>query len=71
MTVPCVTNNQSWPAYLYPGILTSHPTGSEDYSIRGKFKVCLCSCVHACPLPTWGQAYYCSLPLLSCVAIIK
>lgn len=39
LTVPCVTNNQSWPGYLYPGILTSHPTGSEDYSIRGKFKV--------------------------------
>ncbi len=57
LTVPCVTNNQSWPGYLYPGILTTHPTGSEDYSIRGKFKVCLCSCVHL--LPRQGQACCC------------
>jgi acetamidase/formamidase len=23
----------------YPGVLTQHPTGTEDYSIRGKFVV--------------------------------
>ena len=36
--VPCVNNTQTWVGYLYPGIITTHPTGTEDYSIRGKFK---------------------------------
>jgi hypothetical protein len=35
---PCVNNTQTWGGYWYPGIITSHPTGTEDYSIRGKFK---------------------------------
>jgi len=38
-TIPCQAGNQTWPGYYYPGIITSHPTGTEDYSIRGKFKV--------------------------------
>lgn len=25
--------------YDYPGVITTHPTGTEDYSIKGKFKV--------------------------------
>lgn len=37
--VPCINGTQTWPEYLYPGIITTHPTGTEDYSIRGKFKV--------------------------------
>ncbi|BDA46692.1 probable formamidase C869.04 [Coccomyxa sp. Obi] len=37
--VPCVNNTQTWTSYLYPGIITTHPTTTEDYSIRGKFKV--------------------------------
>ena len=36
--VPCVNNTQTWGGYWYPGIITPHPTGTEDYSIRGKFK---------------------------------
>ena len=36
--MPCVNNTQTWTSYLYPGIITSHPTKTEDYSIRGKFK---------------------------------
>jgi hypothetical protein len=36
--VPCINGTQTWPEYLYPGIITTHPTGTEDYSIRGKFK---------------------------------
>ena len=36
--VPCVNNTQTWAGYWYPGIITPHPTGTEDYSIRGKFK---------------------------------
>ena len=27
------------PGRRYPGVITTHPTGTEDYSIRGKFKV--------------------------------
>ena len=36
--VPCINGTQTWTSYLYPGIITTHPTGTEDYSIRGKFK---------------------------------
>ena len=30
---------QQWQGLYYPGLITPHPTGTEDYSIRGKFKV--------------------------------
>jgi acetamidase/formamidase len=35
----CTGGIQNFTQYAYPGIITRHPTGSEDYSIRGKFKV--------------------------------
>ena len=37
--VPCVGGKQQFEGYAYPGVLTKHPTGTEDYSIRGKFQV--------------------------------
>lgn len=37
--VPCTNDTQLWEGLYYPGIITKHPTGTEDYSIRGKFKV--------------------------------
>ncbi|KAK9815846.1 hypothetical protein WJX72_010706 [[Myrmecia] bisecta] len=37
--VPCINGTQQWSFYAYPGLLTQHPTGDEDTSIRGKFKV--------------------------------
>ncbi|KAL0052691.1 hypothetical protein WJX82_006304 [Trebouxia sp. C0006] len=38
--VPCMADNtQQWEGLYYPGVITQHPTGTEDYSIRGKFKV--------------------------------
>lgn len=37
--VPCEGGKQTWEGYYYPGLITTHPTGTEDYSIRGKFKV--------------------------------
>lgn len=36
--VPCINGTQTWKGYWYPGIITTHPTKTEDYSIRGKFK---------------------------------
>lgn len=36
---PCTSGKQEFSGYQYPGLLTQHPTGTEDYSIRGKFKV--------------------------------
>ena len=39
ITVPCVNGVQQWQGLYYPGIITPHPTGTEDYSIRGKFRV--------------------------------
>uniref|UniRef100_A0A383V546 Acetamidase n=1 Tax=Tetradesmus obliquus TaxID=3088 RepID=A0A383V546_TETOB len=37
--IPCVNGRQQFTGYAYPGVLTQHPTGTEDYSIRGKFVV--------------------------------
>lgn len=37
--VPCDDGNQTWAGYYYPGVITQHPTGTEDMSIKGKFKV--------------------------------
>ncbi|KAK9837996.1 hypothetical protein WJX74_009260 [Apatococcus lobatus] len=39
ITVPCVNGMQQWQGLYYPGLITPHPTGTEDFSIRGKFKV--------------------------------
>lgn len=36
--MPCENGTQTWTSYLYPGVITPHPTGTEDYDIRGKFK---------------------------------
>lgn len=38
-TVACQMNQQLWSGIYYPGIITQHPTGTEDYDIRGKFRV--------------------------------
>lgn len=48
--VPCINGTQTWPEYLYPGIITTHPTGTEDYSIRGKFKGEELLCCHTLDL---------------------
>ena len=37
--MPCLNGRQQWSGLYYPGVITSHPTGTEDYSIRGKFRV--------------------------------
>lgn len=38
-SVACVDGTQQWTGIYYPGIITEHPTGTEDYSIQGKFRV--------------------------------
>lgn len=38
----CENGRQLFKGYGWPGLLTSHPTGTEDTSIRGKFVVSLC-----------------------------
>jgi hypothetical protein len=35
----CENGRQQFRGYGWPGLLTSHPTGTADYSIRGKFVV--------------------------------
>eukprot|EP01026_Neomeris_dumetosa_P036365 TRINITY_DN2934_c0_g1_i1.p1 TRINITY_DN2934_c0_g1~~TRINITY_DN2934_c0_g1_i1.p1 ORF type:complete len:468 (-),score=54.78 TRINITY_DN2934_c0_g1_i1:610-1827(-) len=37
--VQCIDDRQTWSGIYYTGLITEHPTGTEDYSIRGKFKV--------------------------------
>lgn len=37
--IPCINGTQTWERYDYPGLITSHPTGTEDSSIKGLFKV--------------------------------
>lgn len=39
VTVDCLNGTQTWEEFYYPGVITSHPTGTEDYSIQGLFKV--------------------------------
>lgn len=39
LNVPCVNGKQQFVAYSYPGLIVKHPTGTENYNIRGKFKV--------------------------------
>ena len=38
-TVPCKNGKQQWDGYQYPGLITTHPTGTESYAIKNKFKV--------------------------------
>jgi hypothetical protein len=39
--VPCdpTLHTQSFPMYNYPGVITQHPTGTEDYSVAGKWQI--------------------------------
>jgi len=34
-----VNGKQQWGGYQYPGLITTHPTGTENYAIKNKFKV--------------------------------
>jgi hypothetical protein len=36
---PCVNGTQQFIGYKYPGLITQHPTGTENYGIKGKWKV--------------------------------
>lgn len=38
-TVPCVNGFQNFTGYQFPGLITQHPTGTEDYSVAGKWQV--------------------------------
>lgn len=38
-SAPCEDGQQQFKGYGWPGLITEHPTGTEDYSIRGKFVV--------------------------------
>lgn len=37
--VPCTQGEQLWSEMYYPGVLTTHPTGTENTDIKGKFKL--------------------------------
>lgn len=39
ISVPCINGTQTFTGYQYPGLITNHPTGTEDYSVAGKWKV--------------------------------
>lgn len=39
ISVACVNGFQNFTGYQYPGLITNHPTGTEDYSVAGKWKV--------------------------------
>eukprot|EP00798_Chlamydomonas_sp_ICE-L_P011200 gene11200-18818_t len=36
---PCVNGTQQFVGYKYPGLITQLPTGTENYGIKGKWKV--------------------------------
>ena len=38
--VPCVGGKQTWTGYQFPGLVTVHPTGNEDYTVNGnRFRI--------------------------------
>eukprot|EP01025_Chloroclados_australasicus_P011358 TRINITY_DN1490_c2_g1_i2.p1 TRINITY_DN1490_c2_g1~~TRINITY_DN1490_c2_g1_i2.p1 ORF type:complete len:505 (+),score=55.33 TRINITY_DN1490_c2_g1_i2:117-1631(+) len=37
--VPCEAGMQQWSGIFFPGLITTHPTGTEDDSIQGKFRI--------------------------------
>ena len=37
--VPCTNGKQSFPMYNFPGVITAHPTGFEDYSVAGAWQI--------------------------------
>eukprot|EP01025_Chloroclados_australasicus_P049801 TRINITY_DN5694_c0_g1_i1.p1 TRINITY_DN5694_c0_g1~~TRINITY_DN5694_c0_g1_i1.p1 ORF type:complete len:360 (-),score=28.39 TRINITY_DN5694_c0_g1_i1:20-1021(-) len=37
--VQCFNGTQTWRGIYYPGLITQHPTGTENYDIRGKFRI--------------------------------
>lgn len=39
VAVPCVNGTQTWQGYQYPGLITKFPTGTENYTVAGKWQV--------------------------------
>jgi len=39
VNVPCVNGFQNFTGYQYPGLITNHPTGTEDYTVANKWQV--------------------------------
>lgn len=39
VSVPCINGFQNFTGYQYPGLITQHPTGTEDFSVAGKWQV--------------------------------
>ena len=37
--MPCVNGVQTWRGYEFPGLITQHPTGTENYTVAGKWQV--------------------------------
>ena len=37
--VPCTNGKQTFPMYNFPGVITQHPTGFEDYSVAGAWQI--------------------------------
>ena len=62
VTVPCVGGFQNFTGYEYPGLITNHPTGTEDYSVAGKWQVPLNFHIGSMGLAPASPAYVNSIP---------
>ena len=62
VTVPCVGGFQNFTGYQYPGLITNHPTGTEDYSVAGKWQVPLNFHIGSMGLAPASPAYVNSIP---------
>ncbi len=53
VSVPCVNGVQTWHGYEFPGLITQHPTGTENYTIAGAWQAravgfAVVSCAFCC-----------------------
>ena len=61
-SVPCVNGKQSFGMYNYPGVITSHPTGTEDYTVAKAWQIPVNFHIGSMGLAPASPAYINSIP---------
>jgi acetamidase/formamidase len=62
VSVPCVGGFQNFTGYQFPGLITQHPTGTEDYSVAGAWQIPLNYHVGSMGLAPASPAFVNSIP---------
>jgi acetamidase/formamidase len=61
-SVPCTSGKQTFPMYHYPGVITAHPTGNEDYTVAKKWQIPVNFHIGSLGLAPASPAYINSIP---------